>query len=278
MKVAYCILCHRNTNILQFLVEILGVNNDVYMHIDKKADINDFSEYAGVNFINDREDIRWGAFSMVKATLKLLEATCIKPYDYIFLISGDDLPLKSDEHIKNFLAKHHGKEFIGVTKDINVDERLKYIHAEGLYTKNKSLLNKLIYKLKLLKKNPYFNTLPKLYKGSQWFTITSDLRDYILQYVGKNEEYARAFEHSMISDEVFFQTIVCNNEKFKGRIYGINDNMHDTRMAMRYMDWTNGLKVLDEADYAEMKASGCLFAREMSENIDVRIFKRVFYL
>lgn len=249
------------------------------MHVDAKADISDFVEYTdSVSFVAARELIYWGSFAMVRATIKLLESTVSKEYDYIALLSGDDLPLKTDGEIKAFLKAHNGSEFIGVVKDADIGDRLKYLYMNGVYRQNKSILNKIRYRLKLFKRNPYFNTLPKLYKGSQWFTITYKLRNCILDYVKQNELYLKAFERSFAADELFFHTIACNDKKFKLRINGINENLHDTRMALRYIDWSKGLKVLDEKDYIEMKASNCLFARKMSENIDIKKFKKYFEL
>lgn len=278
MKIAYCILCHKNNIILRTLIELLSKHNDVYVHIDAKADIEEFAEYRGQSFfVADRVLVKWGAFSMVEATLRLMHATCTKQYDYIFLLSGDDLPLKSDKQIKEWLSNHWGYEFIGVDQSANVDYRLKCLYPDNMYTQNKSLFNKLRYKLRVFKPNPYFKDLPKLYKGTQWFAITSELRDYILEYIDNSPQYMRAFERSMISDEVFFQTIVCNSE-FRNRIHGFDDKVHDARMALRYMDWANGLKVLDAADYENMKSSDCLFARKMSEDIDIEQFKKYFEL
>lgn len=279
MRVAYCILCHRNNIILRTLVELLSRDNDVYIHVDAKSDIAWFAEYRDrAIFIEEREVISWGSFAMVKATLKLLKMTQNKQYDYISLLSGDDLPIKNDVQIKSILSCANGTEFIGVVKGADIAERLLYEYTEGVYSQRKRFINKLRYRLKLFRKSKLFRNLPQLYKGSQWFTITYQLRNYIVNYVEQHDLYLKAFEKSFAADEVFFQTIACNNKEFKLRINSINENLHDTRMALRYIDWSNGLKVLDEYDYESMKASGCLFARKLNENIDINKFKNYFEL
>lgn len=281
MKIAYCILCHRNTSVLRTLIELLVSDNDVYMHVDAKVDINDFREYLGyVNFIEKRENAAWGSFAAVNAIIKLLKATAEKKYDYIFLLSGDDLPLKSSDSIKKVLKFGYGLEYVGVTKDVNIDDRVKYLYPKSVYAKEKSIWTRARHKLRLYKKNPKFGSLPKLYKGCLWFTITSALRDYILKYVKDNPMYVEAFKKSLNADEVFFHTIICNSE-FEKKIYMYETDVHDTLMCLRYIDWFTGKerpKILTAADYKSMKASDCLFARKISDDIDTEAFKKEFEL
>lgn len=281
MKIAYCILCHKNNNVLRTLVELLSCDNDIYMHVDKKIALDGFAEYKGrVSFIMDREDSAWGSFAAVRAIGKLLRATCAGKYDYIFLVSGDDLPLKSNAQIEAFLQKNYGCEYLGVTKGANVEHRVRYLYPQTIYYKDKPLWVRIRHRLKLYKKNHDFKMLPKLYKGCLWFTITSSLRDYILLYLDHNQWYIRAFEHSLNADEVFFHTIVCNS-RFKNNLYKYDTDMHDTLMSLRYIDWFSGPerpKVLSENDYEKMKASDCLFARKINPNIDLDRFKREFEL
>lgn len=61
MNIAYCIICHNNNNILKTTINQLNTNNNIYLHIDKKSDLNDFKEYENkVNLIKERVDVRWG--------------------------------------------------------------------------------------------------------------------------------------------------------------------------------------------------------------------------
>lgn len=59
MHIDYCIICHRNTNILRTTIEILSkANNDIFLHVDKKANIKDFNEYKNtVYFTGERIDV-----------------------------------------------------------------------------------------------------------------------------------------------------------------------------------------------------------------------------
>ena len=56
---------------------------------------------------------------MIDATVNLMESvfTSKIKYDYIWLISGQDFPLKSSQEIINFfLEKNKGKNFIEINK------------------------------------------------------------------------------------------------------------------------------------------------------------------
>lgn len=281
MKIAYCILCHKNNIILRTLIELLSKANDIYVHVDAKANIDEFAEYKErVRFVVDRENSAWGSPDAVYAIVKLLKLTKLRKYDYIVLLSGDDLPLKKAEQIREFFEEYRGKELVGVTKGADVDARLKYTYPRTMYYKNKSLFNRIRHRLKIYNKNPYFDKLPKLYKGCLWFKISNRLRDYILKYIEVNPYYLQAFRYSLNADEVFFHTIICNSE-FKDSIYEYESNLHDTVMCKHYIDWFSAKerpKILAEDDYEAMKASDCLFARKMNENIDIEQFKKYFEL
>lgn len=197
MKIAYCILCHKYNRILKTCIELLKDKNEdieIYIHVDNKSNINEFFNLREkVNFIEKRIDVYWGHISQVKATLALLRETQKKNYDYIFFISGDDLPLKSNQEIKEFLIQNNGKEFIEVQEceDKIFNQRLRRISILSTIKRNKNYFEKI--KTKIIRKinkilrneNKYLDKLPKIYFGSSWFTITTNFRDYIFEYLEK---------------------------------------------------------------------------------------------
>ena len=73
MRVAYCVVCHRRSKILDEMIDILGKDNDIYIHVDKKSNINDFIDLSDrVKLIKERVNVQWAGFTLVKATLNLL--------------------------------------------------------------------------------------------------------------------------------------------------------------------------------------------------------------
>ena len=99
MKIAFIILCHKNPNQINDLIKSISDKNiDIYIHLDKKSNIQDEIIKDKNIFILPKEksvSVSWGSNDMIKATLKMIE--CIKnsniKYDYVWLISGQDYPI-----------------------------------------------------------------------------------------------------------------------------------------------------------------------------------------
>lgn len=107
-KDAYLILAHRNDYLFNTLIELLdNENNDIYIHMDKKTkNINEELlknkvKKSNIYFVN-RIKCNWGGFSLVKAELNLLEEATKNNYRYYHLLSGQDLPIKSQNEIYVF--------------------------------------------------------------------------------------------------------------------------------------------------------------------------------
>lgn len=288
MKIAYCIQCHKNTKILRETINLLSKENDIYIHVDKKTNIDEFNEYLGkVIFIKDRVDVKWGNFSQVEATLNMLREVNKYNYDYISLISGDCLILKRDKEIKAILELNKGKEFIGIEKNFDEEElikRVKYEYKDIYFKKYNNNIEKILIKIQsfmgIVKENIYYEELPKLYKGCQWFTITSQLSNYFIEYLDEYPNYKLAFEKSFCSDEIFFQTIVMNS-KYSSNVYNINIESDDNSMALRYIDWKSGPeypKILCENDFEKIKNTACIIGRKFDDNLDLDRYRKYFNL
>ena len=134
IKHAYLIMAHGKFQQLIILLKMLdSAHNDIFLHIDKKVkdfpkqEIAESVSLSKLYFVN-RIDVNWGAFSQIDCELLLLEqAVKNGDYQYIHLLSGADLPIKSQEYIIQFYQENNGKEFIDF--DIDKDEyadRCKY--------------------------------------------------------------------------------------------------------------------------------------------------------
>jgi len=290
MEIAYCIICHRNTNILRTTIEILFKgNNNIYLHVDKKANIEDFYEYKEkVHFMEPRIDITWASYSQIEATLLLLSEVAKIKYDYVCLLSGDCLPLKNSDQIKDFLTKNNGKEFIGIQKKpdvVELENNIKYEHSDLYLKREKNILESIMFKIQRNVTSPKINSgyklLPRLYKGANWFCISGELCNYILKYLKENAWYSEAFEKSFCGDEVFFQTIIMNS-KYSDKIYKYNAGYDDNHMALRYIDWNSGPeypKTLTEEDFTNINSienEDCIFGRKFHENLDIDKYKKAF--
>ncbi len=260
MRIAYCIMCHKFTPTLQELVRLVGESNDVIIHVDAKADIADFASLRDkANFLEDRVDVRWGRWSQIEAVLRLLDASRRFECDYVALISGDTLPLKSDDRIKKELWKNRGREYL-YERPLTQEHvmRIKMCHPRASTRTSKWAVVR--RRLGLMCRNKWFDTLPQLHFGSNWFIITPDLRDWFFDYLGQHPEYSEAFRRSHCGDELFFMTLACNSPFAESL----------TKEQFFYFDWTTGPdypRTLDESDFPRLAKSDCLFARKFRDDL-----------
>lgn len=281
MKLAYMLQAHSGENQLIKLIENLaGGDTDIFLHIDKKSEqlyINLSKRYSNaenVYVIEDRISVNWSGFTMVEATLKLMNRvkSTNRKYDYISLISGQDFPIKSKEYIETFYSENQGKEFIEFRDIGHHFWRLKCYSFFRENINNRKLYmrvmdNILRYPQKILIRRNNFKNM-NLYYGSMWYTITYECLLYIVKYLSDNPKFYKQFRLTSCSDEHFFQMIVMNSP-FKNNV--VNNNL-------RYIDWPIGAsspKTLTIKDYDKLKASDKLYARKFNCEIDKDIIEKI---
>ena len=106
MKHAFLIMAHGSLPLLRVLLSMLDdERNDIFLHIDRKSDMLDGAEplvlsKARLFVLEQRVDVRWGNLSQIKAEYVLFEeALKHGPYAYYHLLSGQDLPIKSQDYM-----------------------------------------------------------------------------------------------------------------------------------------------------------------------------------
>lgn len=120
---AYLIIAHRYDETFKTLLQMLDSDeNDIFVHMDKKNKQFDEKECRGLVkqsglFFAERTSVTWGGYSQINSEMILLEmAVSHKKYDYYHLLSGQDLPIKTNDYIQNFFISHQGKEFVAFDK------------------------------------------------------------------------------------------------------------------------------------------------------------------
>ena len=283
---AYMIIAHNQFELLAKLIQALDdERNDIFLHIDAKVKnfnfdfFSNLTRYSKIHFTNERLDVIWGDFSQVQCEMLLLKTAVQnespdKPYSYFHLLSGVDLPIKSNDEIHRFFHENSGKEFIHYT-DYPVSEssinRIKYYH---FFRKKNNKINRFLAQIvlegqKIIKINRLKNSELKVQKGCNWFSITGDLAKYV---VANQDKYQNIFKYSYCGDEIFIQTIVENSE-FKNNLF--MPNCDDDHFACaRLIDWKRGNPyVWRSEDYELIKTSPCMFARKFDMNVDCEIIK-----
>lgn len=269
---AYLILAHNEPEVLKRLIASIDCpENDIYVHWDNKS--GDLPKVTTVNarlYFTKRIDVRWGGFSMVEAEFVLFE-TAVKngEYDYYHLISGVDLPIKSQDYIHGFCEANAGTEFIAYAdaSDEEIQHRFNHYFLFPEDFKSRNIVKRAL-RLGFLKiqdvlhvrRNP--GIVAK--KGSQWCSMTHSF----VQYLISQKEYVHeVFKHTFCPDEMFIQTI-CFNSEFKERVRKAGTEFDGN---LRYIKWINGELVdICSEDLDAMKDSDRWFARKFSsKNVEV---------
>lgn len=274
MKHAYLIIAHNEFDILKLLVESIDDSrNDIYIHFDKKVKrLPQIStKNAGLFILENRIDVRWADFSMVEAELNLFEkAWHNHKYSYYHLISGVDLPIKSQDYIHQFFEQNRGKEFIGYHQseiETELNRRARRYHLfTSSFRETKGFINltKRLIRYLYIKVQPVIGITRNdnliLKKGTQWVSISHQFVEYLLS---QKQWIRKTFNRTFCSDELVVQTL-CWNSKFRQHIYNPSD---EGLGCMRHIKWINGeILNFENSDWNTIDNSPALFARKFTHS------------
>lgn len=272
-KHAYLIIAHNEPKLFHILMSLLDdYRNDIFVLIDKKSDkhLFEFQTQHSKLYYVEQVNIRWGEFSMVTAELILMDYASSKDkYDYYHLLSGVDLPIKSQDYIHHFFdSLNSSKELVGFVPKEDESWKLRiwyyFPFLKNQRPKNKAMwfIVRIVTKIMLIiqKGLKYKRKWTiDVRKGTNWFSITDELCRYI---VGQKEYIKELFSNVICCDEVFLQTLLYN--KFPERIYNINSKFGGN---LREIDWNRGIPYVwgqDDNDFELLMKSEALFARKFS--------------
>lgn len=269
MKHAYLIIAHTNFEQLQTLINLLDdPRNDIYLHVDKKAkNVPVFT--AKHSWLHRIEPINvvWGGHSQIHCEMKLLEAASKGHYRYYHLISGMDLPLKTQDEIHAFFQENHGKEFMEFNEEAcrakNFYDRVQhYYFFANLGFNNRSTIGHGMRYLdtisvKVQKALHIYRELRfPLYRGAQWFSITDGLVQYVLS---QKDAVRKQFDYTFLTDEIFLQSVAVSSP--------LRDNIVNN--CLRAIDWERGLPyTFRKEDVPMLLASDSLWARKFDQRVD----------
>ena len=270
-KHAYLIMAHNKFDQLAVLIGLLDdERNDIYLHIDKKA--KDFdrgsikTKYSNLYFVKPMSVI-WGGDSMIKCEQRLFESAGKKHYSYYHLLSGVDLPIKTQDEIHAFFKEHEGQNFIDLDEKAlsnrSFTRRVDWYHLfqtvvgrsyDRFKCHLRGLQERLIscqMKLKMKRKE-----IIPLYKGANWFSITDELMQYA---ISQKKLIKKQFYCSHCADEVFLQSVAM--------VSPYRDTV--TGRCLREIDWTRGGPYTFRVeDVPALMTSENLFARKFDIDLD----------
>ena len=285
MKHAYLILAHHEPEVLRLLLTLIDdARNDIYLHIDARSQqlYDEFKcwqpQSARFFLLSQREQPDWGQVSIVRAELLLFSAALQQneSYAYCHLLSGMDLPLKSQDEIHAFFTKHQGKEFL----HCGFDEASRYVAFKRsnrhyfflkslckrkdrtLLDRFKKLLSKGVKKVEARIGYRRFSRKKNFYYGAQWGSFTLDFCAYLVKH---SAEILKTFRYMYCSDELYKQTLLMDSP-FAEHLYCCNSIPNDC--SQRFIDWSRGNyghpHTFEEEDYDLLVQSPHMFARKFS--------------
>lgn len=276
-------MAHTNPNQLSTLLNLLDNEaNDIFLHIDKSSSLYnspDFSirepRYATLEIIPSM-NLHWGGYSQINCELALLIAATKKYHQYYHLLSGMDLPIKSQDEIIDFFSKHDKHEFVNCwfteeNKQFSRElyERISFYYPlQEITPRNDDLtprLSRLCQRILHIDRQKHRDY--KFAKGSQWFSITDEFARYVL----KHEKFITTnFRNTYCADEIFLQTLLINSPFFDS-LY-----LKPEGQNLRLIDWKRGSPyVFKREDYNQIQHSNALFARKFDQSIDSEIIDLV---
>lgn len=207
-KHAFLVLTHKPIeHIYEFANHYKNCN--FYIHVDKKTDITKINTFNLENIIflpdSDRIDVTWAGFSMVQATLNLINFSLKNNTNSFFhLISGDDVILKAFDGFSFDPDQIYMECYESPRHRYRV--RFNTPHADTKY--QRKIYGKVLTVLyKILDR--IVPSDEKCLFGSQWFSIGRNNLEIMISSIDK--DYINSFCHKLCPDEHFFQYLVKKN-------------------------------------------------------------------
>lgn len=309
--IAYHILCHDNFEQVARLLESLYSEDDVFLiDIDdgKKPKTDGLGQWVQRDNVHVTRDsnIGWGGSGTLRKTMrgafKLLELDT--KWSYYVVLSGQDLPLKSNSHIKSVLAQgaKEGTNFIRCFPAEHVDldsleinnksEKTRMWGDRGhtkVYAKPGVINPQVCMYARTLvdvaeagedgavyvgtvdpllhkHREAFFNRYP-FYTGANWFNLHRDLIEAMVNDAFTYELYAE-LKTTFIPDEAFFQTYIMNS-RFRNSV-----SQNYGRLILRPGPVPK-VKMFEMEDWDAIKNCTELYGRKFDTRHDHEIVNRV---
>jgi hypothetical protein len=223
MRIACLVVAYNAASVLRSALAIYAkLGWDVFVHLDRKADIGVYREALGergnfCRFVEGPLAVFWGGFSMMRAEFRLIErALSSGSYDRFVLLSDDSFPVRSLVDLQKLLAedvdritavrqpegsdfykRYHGYFYFdhgatnprGGLHGREIDEALvgKIAEARDLMLRGKKLID--------------------IYFGSQFWILQQSTIEDIVELCHSDAHLQKSLEFSALPDELMFQSV-----------------------------------------------------------------------
>lgn len=301
MQKNYLILAHKNPLQLSRMIERLDDGaSKFFIHLDAKTPIEPFAaclEGAHIRFIDKRERCVWGDFSIVQATIRLMEAAS-KEQGIFILMSGQDYPIQSQGYINDFLERNKEFDFIEIEpleekwKPKMVKDKLEHyhiLHSEergnsncyapfrhcSVFQKLRTLTHLLKGRLSV-KNFKLLCSLPKRvtpferqYAGSQFWAFSERTFYAMLHYIREHKAALEGYyKYTSSPDEIYFHSVLMD--------LVAKDSTIKLKDPITYVNYFRKNNVFVSEDFDKLtSAKGKLFARKFDTEVDTEILDKL---
>ena len=301
MQKNYLILAHKNPLQLGRMIERLDDGaSKFFIHLDAKTPIEPFAaclEGGHIRFIEKRERCVWGDFSIVQATIRLMEAASEEQGVFI-LMSGQDYPIQSQGYINTFLERNKEFDFIEIEpleekwKPKMVKDKLEHYHilhseerghsncyAQFAHCSVFQQLRTLMHLLKgrlSVKNFKLLCSLPKRiapferqYAGSQFWAFSERTFYAVLNYIREHKAALEGYyKYTSSPDEIYFHSVLMN--------LVAKDSTIKLKEQITYVNYFRKNNVFVSEDFDKLTSEkGKLFARKFDTDIDIEILNKL---
>ncbi|WP_298540316.1 beta-1,6-N-acetylglucosaminyltransferase [uncultured Aquimarina sp.] len=265
-KIAILILAHHQPKQLGLLVNHLQTDFDVFVQIDKRSEmkIADLPKHENVFYFKEVE-VYWGHVSQVENMKFILEKAYENRYSYYMYISGDDLPIKTNNQIKEFILTNKDNSYMYVNplpiKTWGFNQGFDRLDRFWFMKISSRKIVKIVARITLILQRMFFIKVKRFpinyYAGSNWINLNLNAVEEVFAFLNDYPEFLKKLKYSRATDEMWVQSILMNSKEKQNIVH------YD----LRYIDWTTGPtfpRVLNEEDKAKIEKSDALFARKFN--------------
>ncbi len=217
---AFLILAHQDEIMLRRIVKRMSSLGPIFVHIDAKTDFSTWHcSDLPCTFLGNRVEVFWGHWSVVEATVRLLEAALVDPTNSRFtLLSGTHYPIISNATLA--LKAQLAGDVIGSRPAPNMPDGsrpesdyqrrfYKTLQPNSDWSRIKNaFFNRIVYFGRPL---DWRSVTPEsgMRAGEQFWSITRDFAEYCVATIRSSSPLIE-----------YFQRIVCSDEKVFATLYG----------------------------------------------------------
>ena len=207
----------------------------IFVHLDSKVSLEDYSQGrdwpGNLEFLDERFEIFWGGFNMVRATEALALRALRDSNTGIFaLVSDDTLPLLPADEIHRQLLSQPNLIDVGISRRNPPFLRrfTEFFFMDSLATSARPMEVQsrsfdeasldAVRRLALLRARGKF-PFPEVWGGSQWWSLGREMLEAILDELSQNTWLRESFEFCAVPDEFAFQTLYANRAGLTARSF-----------------------------------------------------------